>query len=55
MKNKGHLYIYIHQVFGKESNKKIINKYLLQHTGEELHVLRTVIVFRLGMTRKVIR
>jgi hypothetical protein len=39
MKNKGHLYIYIHQVFNKELNKKFINKYLLQRTVEKLRVL----------------
>jgi hypothetical protein len=50
-----HLYIYIHRVFGKGQIKKIINKYLLQHTGEELHVPRSVIIFRLGKARKVIR
>jgi hypothetical protein len=37
------------------SNKKIyINKYLLQHTGEELHVPRTIIVFGLGKAREVV-
>jgi hypothetical protein len=55
MKNKGHLYIYIHQVFGKSQMIFYINDYLLQHTGEELHVLGTIIVFELGKTRKVIR
>jgi hypothetical protein len=29
--------------------------YIHQYTGEELHVPRTVIVFGLGKTRKVIR
>jgi hypothetical protein len=56
MKRKGHLYIYIQQVFGKGQIKKIyINKYPLQHTGEELHVPRTIIVFGLGKAREVVR
>jgi hypothetical protein len=52
MKSKGHLYIYIQQVSNKTN---YINKYLLQHTGKELHVLRTVIVFGLDKAREVIR
>jgi hypothetical protein len=54
MKSKGRLYIYIHQVFDK-SQIIFFNKYLLQYTGEELHVSRTVIVFGLSKARKVIR
>jgi hypothetical protein len=56
MKSKRHLYIYIQQAFGKGSNNYFyINKYLLQHTGEELHVPRTIIVFGLGKAGEVIR
>jgi hypothetical protein len=40
----------------KESNKFfLINKDLLQHTGEELHVPKTVIIFGLGKAREIIR
>jgi hypothetical protein len=55
MKSKEHLYIYIYQVFGKNQIFFLINKDLLQHIGEELHVSRTVIVFRLGKAREIIR
>jgi hypothetical protein len=55
MKSKGHLYSYIQQVFGKGQIIFLyINKCLLQHTGEELHVPRTVIVVGLGKAREVI-
>jgi hypothetical protein len=55
MKRKKHLYIYSQQVFGKGQIIFFINKYLLQHTREELHVPRTVIVFGLSKAREVIR
>jgi hypothetical protein len=54
MKNKGHLYIYIQQVFGKDKKKIILNKRLLQHAEEELHVSRTINIFGLGKAREVI-
>jgi hypothetical protein len=55
MKSKGHRYIYIHQVFGKSQIIFLyINNYLLQHTGEELYVPRTVIVFGLDKAKEVI-
>jgi hypothetical protein len=56
MKSKGHLYIYIQQVFDKCQIIFLdINKYLLQYTGEELHVPRIIIVFRLDKAGEVIR
>jgi hypothetical protein len=54
MKSKGHLYIYIQQIFDKDQIKNYINKRLLYHTGKELHVPRTIIVFGLGKAREVI-
>jgi hypothetical protein len=56
MKSKGHLYIYTRQIIGKGQIiiYIYINKYLVQHTEEELHIPRTIIVFRLGKVGEVI-
>jgi hypothetical protein len=48
MKSKGHLYIYIQQVFVNDQIKNYINKCLLQHVEEELHIPKTIIVFGAG-------
>jgi hypothetical protein len=55
VKSKGQLYMYTQQVFDKGQIFFYINKYLRQHTGEELHIPRIIIVFRLDKAREVVR
>jgi hypothetical protein len=56
MKSKGHLYIYIHQVFSKIKSKKLsTNKGLLQHTKGELQSLGTIIIIGLSKAGKIVQ
>jgi hypothetical protein len=56
MKSKGHLYIYIHQVFSKIKLKFLsTNKRLLQHTERELQSPETIIIIGLSKAEKIIQ
>jgi hypothetical protein len=56
MKSMGHLYIYIHQVFGKIKSMFLsTNKSLLQHTERELQSSRTSIIIGLSKAGKIIQ
>jgi uncharacterized protein YsxB (DUF464 family) len=53
MKSKGHLYIYIHQVFNKIKSKFLSSdKSLLHHTEGELQNLGTIIIIGLRRLEK---
>jgi hypothetical protein len=55
MKNKGHLYIYIHQIFSKIKSKFLsTNKSLLQHTKGELQSCGTIVIIGLRKAEKII-
>jgi hypothetical protein len=56
MKSKGHLYIYIHQVFSKIKSKLLsTNERLLQHTERELQSPETIIIIGLSQAEKIIQ
>jgi hypothetical protein len=56
MKSKGHLYIYVCQVFSKIKSKFLLtNKSLLQHTKGELRSLGTIIIIGLSKVGEIIQ
>jgi hypothetical protein len=56
MKSKGHLYIYIHQIFSKIKSMFLsTNKNLLQHTEGGLQSPGTSIIIEFSKARKIIQ
>jgi hypothetical protein len=56
MKRKGHLYIYIHQVFSKIKSMFLsTNKSLLQHNKGELQSPRTIIIIGLSNAGEIVQ
>jgi hypothetical protein len=56
MKSKGHLYIYIHQIFSKIMSKFLsTNTNLLQHTKRELQSSGTIIIIGLNKAEKIVQ
>jgi hypothetical protein len=56
MKSKGHLYIYIHQVFNKiKSMFSSTNRSLLQHTEGELQSPGSIIIIGLSKAGKIVQ